>query len=751
MSYLNTFDYAVIACYFLVLLGLGFYLARKASASLEDYFLGGRQLPWWALGISGMASFLDITGTMLIVSFLFMLGPRGLFIEFRGGAVLILVITLIFAGKWHRRSNCITGAQWMIYRFGESAGGQFARVVTAITAMIGAVAAVAYLSKGVGLFLSMFLPFSPLTCAILLIGVAMIYTMASGFYGVVYTDIFQSGIILIAVITISTMAFLRVEQHPQTLAHLAEQITGSTQWTSAAPQWKTSMPEGYTQYSALMAFALFYLIKNLLGGVGCGADPKYFGARDERECGKLTFLWTCLMMCRWPMMMGFAILGLFLVHEKFPDRSVLKESEIAIKQYLLQEAAPDRPFDLQAHLAVERVLPRSKWDTTIPDVLAAPAQYPSLVAGFRSALGTGWTRTLERVRRENSEIQSTLLPKSRWDELVADIINHPGRHAPIVTTIRRELGEEWPTKLKLLGYEGGINPERILPAVLLFDIPMGLRGLLLVALIAASMSTFDSGMNASAGFFTKDIYQRYWRPRASTREMMLATYVYILVVIVLGLALGNTSSSINDIWGWLTMGLGAGLLVPGMLKFFWWRFNSGGVIVGTLTGIFGAVVQRLLWPELDERLQFLYLTAVGLVGSVVGTYLSKPDDPKVLEYFYMTTRPFGVWGPLKRKLSPELRRLTTREHVNDILAIPFALIWQVSLFLFPMLLLIGNYRGFWGALGVFLLGLGGLYVFWFRNLPAPGVIGLQGLDVPESHTLPPVPEGIGDRPASPES
>ncbi len=69
MDYLNQLDYIVIFIYFSFLVGLGLYLKKMASASLEDYFLGGRKLPWWAMGISGMASWLDITGTMVITSF----------------------------------------------------------------------------------------------------------------------------------------------------------------------------------------------------------------------------------------------------------------------------------------------------------------------------------------------------------------------------------------------------------------------------------------------------------------------------------------------------------------------------------------------------------------------------------------------------------------------------------------------------------------------------------------------------------
>jgi len=189
MGSLNSVDYGVIIVYLGLLVGMGLYLKSKASKSLEDYFLGGRKLPWWALGITGMAQFLDITGTMIIVSFLYMLGPRGLFIEFRGGAVLILTVMLLWTGKWHRRSRCITNAEWMVYRFGDGFGGQFARTVGAIAGIVSTLGMLAYLVKGVGLFLSMFFPFTPLQCSLLMIGIATLYTMISGFYGVVYTDL----------------------------------------------------------------------------------------------------------------------------------------------------------------------------------------------------------------------------------------------------------------------------------------------------------------------------------------------------------------------------------------------------------------------------------------------------------------------------------------------------------------------------------------------------------------------------------
>ncbi|HPO10665.1 MAG TPA: sodium:solute symporter, partial [bacterium] len=152
MTVFNGFDYTIIALYVVLVTGIGIFYSRVASNSLESYYLANRRLPWWLLGTSGMAHFLDMTGTMIIVSFLYMLGPRGLYIEFRGGACLCLAFMLCWTGKWHRRSQCMTRAEWMTYRFGEGPSGNAARALTAIGFLIMSIGMIAYLMKGAGLF-----------------------------------------------------------------------------------------------------------------------------------------------------------------------------------------------------------------------------------------------------------------------------------------------------------------------------------------------------------------------------------------------------------------------------------------------------------------------------------------------------------------------------------------------------------------------------------------------------------------------
>lgn len=645
MKYLNFVDYGIIVAYLLVLVAIGQILRKRASASMEDYFLGGRKMPWWALGMSSMAAWVDMTGTMVIVSFLYLLGPRAMYIEgFRGGACLVLVLILLFTAKWHRRSGVITGAEWMIFRFGNDNWAKFARVTSVIGAVGGALGLLAYSFKGAGLFLSMFLPFSPLTCSIIMMVVTIAYTMEAGFYGVIVTDIFQSVCIWIAVVFITILAVVKTVGID--FATLSSAVTGNNNWVSSFPQWKTEMPPGYENYSFLTLVGGYFLLKTVIQGLGSGADPKYFGARNDRECGLLNFMCGWLMALRWPLMLGFAVLGLLLVKDLFPDHSTLVQATTLIKSHL----------------------------GNVPDY--------------------------------------------KWEEVTAAIINNPGAYSPdLINGLKGILGDDFASRLMLIKYNGTINPERIMPAVLLHDIPMGMRGLIIVALLAAAMSTFNSIINWATGFFTRDIWQAYVRPKASNKELISISWLFGFLLVVAGFTMAYFTTSINQIWGWVMGGLAAGFAVPSILRLYWWRFNAGGYGVGMLVGMVAAFVQAHFWPDLLEWYQFAYVLGVGLIGSVIGTYITKPTDQKVLENFYKITRPFGFWGPLKHAFGPEFRASTKREHFYDIISIPFAFGWFISILFMPMQAMLRQWRSL-GMTGIlFVISMTGLYFFWYTKLP----------------------------------
>ncbi|MDD2764850.1 MAG: hypothetical protein PHE83_12845 [Opitutaceae bacterium] len=655
MHSLAPLDYAIIIGYLGLSLIMGVLMTRKASSGLDHYFLGGRTLPWYLLGVAGMANWFDLTGTMIITSFLYMLGPRGLYIEFRGGAVLILAFMLAYTGKWHRRSGCMTGAEWMTYRFGEGKAAEGVRLLSAAVNILITIMGLAYLIRGASLFLGMFFPWPPLYTTLVLITVTTLYTMSAGFYGVVLTDLVQGAIVMASCIIIALMAWHLVPD-TASLAATAAHVTGNAEWTNSHPAWYTPMPAGYEPYSLLMMMMTFYFVRNVIGGFGTGAEPRYFGARSDRDCGLQSLLQGVMVMFRWPLMIGFAVMGIYLVHALYPDPAIVQRAAELIHAYS-----------------------------------------PQTTAAF-------------------------------WHDLTSSIINSPAKYPPeLINQLQALLGHDWQGKLPLVGFQGTVNPEQILPAVLMNMVPTGLKGMLVVAMFAAMMSCKNGMVNMSSGYFVKDIYQNFLRPKAANRELIVASYASTLGIVIVGFYFGVAATSINNIWGWSIMSLTAGQLAPQMLRLYWWRCNAWGVIGGILLGAVGAVLQRAVYPQMPETTQFLLMTGVSFAGTIGGSLLTSPTPMPVLRHFYRTTRPFGWWRPLRQEFQGAERAAIDRENRRDIATVPFALLWQVTLFLLPMQLVIKSYQSFWCTLPLFLIGLTGMYFFWWKPLQRKDAFTLTGV------------------------
>lgn len=666
MQSLHVIDYIVIVAYLAITTVVGLLLTRRASSSLEHYFLGGRTIPWWLLGIAGMSGWFDLTGTMLITSFLYMLGPRGLYVEFRGGACLVLAFMLAYAGKWHRRSGCMTYAEWLTMRFGKSRSGESIRLLQAIISMVFTPFMLSYLVRGTSLFVGMMFPFPPTTVTIILIGLTALYTMFAGFYGVVITDLIQAVIIIISCILIAGMAWASIPA-PEHLAATATAVTGNANWMATVPAWWTSMPKGYEPYSPLIMVAGFYLLRNILAGMGCGADNRYFGARSDRECGLLSLLQGCTLMFRWPLMMGFAVMGIYLVQKLYPDPSAMDQAAALIH-----------------------------------------SSFPDVTAGH-------------------------------WHDLTSRLAATGAAGQPALASgLENLLGADWAAKLPLIGHTGTVNPEQVLPAVLRNSVPAGLAGLIIVAMMAAMKGALAGLVNGNTAYVVKDIYQNVVRPKATTRELIIASWVTTLLMIAVGVYFGLAAQSINSIWGWMVMSLGAGQVAPTVMRLYWWRCNAWGVIGGMATGMIGSLVQRFVWPGMLEWQQFTMMTSLSFLGTIVGSLLTEPTDMKTLVSFYRTTRPFGWWGPVRKVVDAQLTEAQLshlrREHRSDIITVPFTLVAIVTMFLMSMQLVIKAYQSFLYTLPVFLIAAGGMYWFWWRNLPpaeAPNAGALEAEPKPQ--------------------
>ena len=177
------------------------------------------------------------------------------------------------------------------------------------------------------------------------------------------------------------------------------------------------------------------------------------------------------------------------------------------------------------------------------------------------------------------------------------------------------------------------------------------------------------------------------------------------------------------------MSLTAGQLAPGLLRLYWWRCNAWGCVGGSVFGAVAALVIFFFFRDLSEKWQFGIATSLSFLGTIGASLLTAPTPMPVLQNFYRTTRPFGWWKPLHDQVQGAERAAMDRENRNDMISVPFALVWQVTLFLLPMQLVIKAYSAFWCTLPIFLTGMAGMYWFWWRPLmraqpvPAPAPVG----------------------------
>ena len=77
---LHPIDIAIILAYLATSVLVGYWVSRRASRDIKAYFLGGNVLPWYVLGISNASGMFDISGTMLLVYWMFVYGLKSVWI-----------------------------------------------------------------------------------------------------------------------------------------------------------------------------------------------------------------------------------------------------------------------------------------------------------------------------------------------------------------------------------------------------------------------------------------------------------------------------------------------------------------------------------------------------------------------------------------------------------------------------------------------------------------------------------------------
>ena len=602
---LQPLDIGIVIGYLLLTMIIGFLISKRASKNLDSYFLGGRSIPWYILGISNASGMFDITGTMWFVSILFVYGLKGAWLTWMW-PIWNQVFLMAFLAAWLRRSNAMTGAEWLKTRFGEDRGGRLSHIIVVVFAIISVIGFIAYTFAGIGKFATSFFPWDLTTeigsviissenmYALLIMGFTSIYTIKGGMYSVVATEIMQYLVMTVACFIVGVIAM-----HLVTPEHLNAVVPGG--WKELFFGWKLNL-----DWTSVIPS-----VKNKIEADGF----EYFSI-------------------------------IFMI--------------MVFKGILVSIAGPVPSYDMQRILATKSPRDAARMTGLASLVLFFPRFF--MVAGF------------------------TVL-----------VLVYCG------------------PKLNSMGPD--IDFEMILPYAVSNFIPTGLLGLLLAGLVAAFMSTYSAYVNAGPAYVVNDIYKKFINPNASNKQYIHMSYWVSLVIVTIGIIFGFFIESIDSVTKWIVSSLYGGYTSANILKWIWWRFNGYGYFWGMLTGLATSLIIPLLFPHASALSTFPIILLISSVGSVAGCLLTSPDNEEVLKKFYSSVRPWGFWDPIYRKVKaeqPGFRKNNGfgRDMMNSI----FGIVWQMSMVVMPIFLVIHEYVYVLAALCVFIVSAILLKIYWYDRL-----------------------------------
>lgn len=231
--------------------------------------------------------------------------------------------------------------------------------------------------------------------------------------------------------------------------------------------------------------------------------------------------------------------------------------------------------------------------------------------------------------------------------------------------------------LILLPNLAGATDDCAYPRMIVLLMPIGLRGLLIAALMAAFISTVSTFFNLGSAYFVNDVYKRFMVRNASNKHYVSIGRVMTVYMAVAGGLISFVTDEIQQLLVIMFV-VGAGLYFVQALRWFWWRLNAAGEFAGLLAcwiitplllfarvfdgparWLFGITNNFSDDPNLLGA-RMLFMIIVGTTISVVVSLLTKPTDEKHLEEFLKRVRPFHFfWKPVIRRLGIDYRELET--------------------------------------------------------------------------------------------
>ena len=518
----------------------------RGTKEIEGYFLANRSLPWWAVGLSVMATQLSAVT---------MIGTTGQgatdglrFVQFYFGLPLAMVILGVTLVPFLRGAGVYTAYEYLERRFGPET-----RTLTAILFLVSRGMSCGVIVAAPAVVFSAVFGW-PLVWCVALIGVPTVaYTMLGGIQAVTWADVKQMILIVVALLGVVVVLVVQMPVSPGEALHIA----GATGRLKVF-DFSFNLNETYTFWSGLIGGTFLML--------------SYFGT-DQSQV----------------------------------QRYLAAKSVGAARTSLLMSAYWKIP--LQALVLLVGVMVFVYYQFQPPPLLYNPAHENAVVEVRGAEYGALQARYGEALVEREGAARS-----------VADAADQDGaRRTAMDDFLAREASvQEIRTEALSMAEEVTGEPSRdvnyIIPRFVLGELPIGLAGLFIAAILAAAMSSISSELNSLSTTSVIDFYRRWFRPEASDahylRVSKFATAfwgLFACIVAVYAVSLGSLIEVVNR-FGSFFYGSILGVFLLAMVP----RARGRGALVGLVLGM--VAVGLIEWRT---EVAYLWLNVIGAL-TVVG-------------------------------------------------------------------------------------------------------------------------------------
>jgi SSS family transporter len=534
-------DWAIVIAY-LAYVGIDGIRRTRRSNEIEGYLLANRSLPWWAVGLSVMATQLSAVT---------MIGTTGQgatdglrFIQFYFGLPLAMVIIGVTLVPFLHGAKVYTAYEFLERRFDAKT-----RSLTAFLFLISrAMSCGAILSAPAVVFASIF--GWPISLAVAVMGVpTVLYTVLGGVQAVTWADVKQMVLVVTAIAAVITVVLIKLPVSPDA----ALRIAGSAGRLRAF-DFRFDLNEQYTFWSGIIG-GTFLMMSYF--GTDQSQVQRFLTAKSIDQARS-----SLLISAYWkiPLQAGVLLIGVLV--------------------FVFYLFTPPPMLFNPAHAARVRA--------------AEPASYEALASQYGSAIAARDAAARGIATRDEPQTRDAFRAAEKRVE---------GVRTEALALAERVTG----------GASKDVN--YIIPHFVLFDLPVGLTGIFIAAVMAAAMSASAAELNSLATASTIDFYRRWVRPEAPDavylRFSKIATAfwgIFACVVATYAVSLGSLIEVVNR-FGSFFYGSILGVFLLAMVP----RARATGAFIGLIAGMSAVGLVNFGRPSIA----FLWQNVVGAVTVVV--------------------------------------------------------------------------------------------------------------------------------------